>query len=97
MRAERLEDKPVMRCSPSWSGTSGSVDFGIPMEPGNPGVPDTGPSSGSSAWLRKGAVSDPAMVPGRGRAGGRARPRSGSTDDLTCKGRRLEKEEWTPR
>lgn len=53
-----------MRCSPSQSGTSSSPDFGFPMGPGNPGWPGAGPSSGSSAWLRKGAVSDPAMVPG---------------------------------
>ena len=86
MRAERPEDKPVMRCSPSWSRTSGSSDFGFPMDPGNPGVPGAGPSSVSSAWLRKGAVSDPDMAPV-----GRARPRYGPTDDPTCEGRRLEK------
>lgn len=88
MRAERPEDKPVMRCSPSRSRTSGSSDFGFPMGPGKPGMPGAGPSSVSSAWLRKGVESDPDMVPG-----GRARPRSGPTDD-PCVGRRLEKGGW---
>lgn len=85
MRAEWPADKPVMRCSPSGSGTSGPSDLRFPRGPGKPGVPGTGASSVSSAWLRKGAVSDPDMV-----LGGRARPRSGPTDDPTCEGRRLE-------